>query len=136
MKSLPFASMPRVIRSGILPSPQVYTKLRKMICSTRIFVMTDNTDKNINLQGHLDVPPERMDAVLSAVTYHITLTLAEEGCLSFEVIPCSDVQGRFLVAETFKNRAAFDQHQTRTKASPWAKITAGLPRDYKITEGS
>ncbi|MEH6361319.1 MAG: antibiotic biosynthesis monooxygenase [Amylibacter sp.] len=98
--------------------------------------MTKDTDKNIHLQGHLDVPSERMDAVLSAVTDHIALTHAEEGCLSFEVTPCSDVQGRFLVAETFKNRAAFDQHQARTKASPWANITAGLPRDYKITEGS
>ena len=98
--------------------------------------MTKDTDKKIHLSGHMDVPPERMDAVLSAVTDHITLTRNEEGCHSFEVTPCPDVQGLFLVNETFKNRAAFDHHQTRTKASPWATITAGLPRDYKITEGS
>jgi quinol monooxygenase YgiN len=96
--------------------------------------MTKDMDKKIQLSGHMDVPLERMDAVLSAVTDHITLTRAEEGCLSFEVTPCPNVQGRFLVAETFKNRAAFDHHQTRTGTSPWAKITAGLQRDYKITE--
>ncbi len=98
--------------------------------------MTNGTHKKIRLSGHMDVPPDRMDAVLSAVIDHINLTRAEEGCLSFEVTPCPDVQGRFLVAETFKNRAAFDHHQTRTSTSPWAKITTGLPRDYKITEVS
>jgi len=98
--------------------------------------MTKDTDKKIHLSGHMDVPPERMDAVLSAVSDHISLTRAEEGCHSFEVTPCSDVQGRFLVNETFKSRAAFDHHQTRTSTSPWATITAGLPRDYKIIEGS
>jgi len=97
--------------------------------------MIKNTDKKIHLSGHMDVPPERIDAVLSAVTDHIVLTRAEAGCLSFEVTPSPDVQGRFLVAETFMNRAAFDHHQTRTKASPWARITEGLPREYKITEG-
>jgi len=44
------------------------------------------------------------------------------------------VKGRFLVAETFQDRAAFDAHQTRANASPWAQITAGLPRDYTVTE--
>ncbi len=95
--------------------------------------MTKDMDKKIQISGHMDVPPERIDAVLSAVTDHITLTLAEAGCISFEVNPCPDVAGRFLVAEIFVDRAAFDHHQTRTKASPWAKITEGLPREYNIT---
>lgn len=82
----------------------------------------------------MDVPVDRLDAVKAAVGDHIALTRAEAGCLSFEVSPCPDVQGRFLVAETFKNRTAFEHHQTRTKASAWAEITEGLPRKYKITE--
>ncbi len=96
--------------------------------------MTDSTQKKIQLKGHMDVTPDRMEAVSDAVGDHIALTRAEAGCLSFEVTPCPDVVGRFLVAEIFQNRAAFDQHQTRTSTSPWAKITAGLPRDYTITE--
>ncbi len=88
----------------------------------------------IQLNGHMDVPPERLAAVTKAVGDHIALTRAEAGCISFEVTPCPDVKGRFLVAEIFVNRAAFDQHQTRAASSPWAKITAGLPRDYTITE--
>ncbi len=89
----------------------------------------------VHLTGHMDVPNDRMAAVQAAVLDHIALTHAEEGCISFEVTHCPDVKYRFLVAEAFESRAAFDAHKTRTKASPWAKITAGLPRDYSITEG-
>ena len=96
--------------------------------------MTDSAQKKIQLKGHMDVTSDRMEAVIKAVGDHITLTRAEAGCISFEVTACPDVTGRFLVAETFVDRAAFDQHQTRTSTSPWAKITAGLPRDYTITE--
>jgi quinol monooxygenase YgiN len=88
----------------------------------------------VQLTGHIDVPPERMAAIKAAVIDHIALTRAEAGCISFEVTPCPDVKGRFLVNETFINQAAFDYHQTRTGASPWAKISKGLPRAYEITE--
>ena len=89
-------------------------------------------EPKIHLSGHIDVTPERMEAVTTAVVDHISLTRAEAGCISFEVTPCPDVKGRFLVNEVFINQAAFDHHQTRTKASPWAKISEGLPREYTI----
>jgi quinol monooxygenase YgiN len=93
-------------------------------------------DKTIHLTGHMDVPPDRMDAVTAAVVDHIALSRAEDGCLTFDVTPCPTVSGRFLVSESFIDQAAFDHHQIRTKASPWAGITAGFPREYTITEGA
>lgn len=93
-----------------------------------------NAPKKIRLQGYMDVTTDRITAVSKAVVDHIRLTRAEPGCISFEVTPCPTVEGRFLVAETFENRAAFDHHQTRTGKSIWAEITAGLPREYEITE--
>jgi quinol monooxygenase YgiN len=95
--------------------------------------MTD-VKKKIRLHGYVDVPPDRLADVTDALVHHIRLTRAEAGCISFEVIPCTDVVGRFLVAEEFESRAAFDNHQSRTGRSDWAQITAGLPRKYKITE--
>ena len=92
------------------------------------------TASKIHLSGHIDVPPDRMNSVTTAVVDHIALTRAEAGCIYFEVTPCTNVKGRFLVNETFIDQAAFDRHQTRTKASPWAKISKGLPREYTITE--
>lgn len=92
------------------------------------------TQNKIQLQGYMDVTRDRIADVTKALDEHIRLTLSEVGCLSFEVTPCPDVEGRFLVAEVFETRAAFDNHQTRTGNSDWAQVTAGLPRTYEVSE--
>jgi quinol monooxygenase YgiN len=86
----------------------------------------------VTLTGHIDVPAVRMEDIQAALRVHIALTRAEPGCLSFEVTPCPDVEGRFLVSEAFVDQQAFDAHQARTKASEWAKASEGIPRDYSI----
>jgi quinol monooxygenase YgiN len=86
----------------------------------------------VSLTGHIDVPSDRMDDILAALPTHIALTRAEPGCLRFEVSPCTDVKGRFLVSEAFVDQQTFDAHQARTKASDWAKVTDGIPRDYSV----
>ena len=88
----------------------------------------------IQLKGYLDVPSERWDSVMNALPDHIALTHAEEGCISFEVTPSQDVAHRLMVDELFEDRTAFDAHQARTKASPWFEVTAGISREYEITE--
>ncbi|OLP45599.1 putative quinol monooxygenase [Rhizobium oryziradicis] len=90
------------------------------------------SDAKVFLNGHIDVPTDRIASVTAALPVHIALTRAEPGCLSFEVQPCPTIAGRFLVAEVFVNQAAFDAHQARTKASDWFTITVGIPRDYTI----
>ncbi len=92
------------------------------------------TDKKVHLNGYMDAPLDKFEAVSIAVQEHIALTRAEDGCISFKVTPCPDVKGRFLVAETFQNRTAFDQHQLRAGQSKWAQITKGMPRTYEIIE--
>lgn len=86
----------------------------------------------VTLNGHLDVPADRWDAVREALPEHIALTRKEPGCIMFDVAPCREVEMRLLVEEIFESQSAFDAHQTRTKASPWAEITAGIPREYSI----
>ena len=88
----------------------------------------------IKLTGYIDVPADRLEAVTAALPDHIALTRAEPGCLSFEVTPDPAQHGRFTVAERFTDRAAFDAHQARAGASPWAEITAGIPRHYQVEE--
>ena len=89
---------------------------------------------NIVLSGHIDVPEDRIEAVRAALPTHIALTRAEPGCLSFLIVEERCRPGRFNVSERFTDRAAFDAHQDRTKASEWALITAGIPRSYTVTE--
>ncbi|NTE85625.1 putative quinol monooxygenase [Agrobacterium rubi] len=93
------------------------------------------SDERIYLQGHIDVPPDRRQAVADALPLHIELTLAEPGCMAFEVLPSPDVDGRYLVSEIFSDQAAFDAHQQRIKSSEWFVVTQGIPRDYRIRKG-
>ncbi|MFN3955049.1 MAG: putative quinol monooxygenase [Pararhodobacter sp.] len=64
---------------------------------------------------------------------HIRLSRAEPGCLAFSVTsePCGLI---WLVEETFTDRAAFDAHQARTRASDWGRQTAGIRRAYQVFE--
>lgn len=95
--------------------------------------MACETGLRVYLTGHLDVPADRLEQVRQALPQHIALTRAEAGCVSFEVIEDNTVTGRFNVSEVFENRAAFDAHQARTKASEWFRVTQGIPRHYTIT---
>ena len=65
---------------------------------------------------------------------HIALTRAEPGCLSFSVTPDPARPTRLIVTEEFRDRAAFEAHQARAQASPWAEVTQGIPRQYQISE--
>lgn len=86
----------------------------------------------ILLDGHIDVPAERLAAVEAALPEHVRLTHDEPGCIYFSVTVCPDVAGRFMVSEIFVNQTAFDTHQARGAASVWAEVTRGIPRQYKI----
>lgn len=86
----------------------------------------------IRLTGTMTCPPERAEAVRAALPEHIRLTRAEPGCLQFDVTETAP--GRFGVSERFADRTAFEAHQARADASAWARVTAGCPRDYEITE--
>jgi quinol monooxygenase YgiN len=74
------------------------------------------------------------DAALVAahLPTHIALSRAQSGCLSFDVTPTNDPL-IWHVSESFIDQAAFDAHQTRTRASDWYRITAHIPRHYVIT---
>ena len=86
---------------------------------------------NFRLEGYIDVPAERVESVSTALKDHIRLTREEPGCLFFNVDPCSEVEGRFLVSEAFLDDEAFQAHQTRAQSSQWAKVTAGIERNFR-----
>lgn len=63
---------------------------------------------------------------------HIRLTTAEPGCIAFKVFQTDDPL-IWHVEECFRDRAAFEFHQQRTRTSPWWAATADIPRDYEIS---
>jgi len=95
---------------------------------------TSEEDK-LYLTGHIDVPADRIEAVREALPLHVQLTLAEPGCIAFEIKPSESVPGRFIVSEIFKNQIAFEAHQTRNRSSAWFKTTEGIPRNFSIKIG-
>ena len=92
-------------------------------------------NRKVYLDGHIDVPLERIAAVTAGLAEHVALTRAEPGCLSFEVLPSATVAGRFMVSEVFSDQAAFEAHQQRARQSPWFALTEGIVRDYTIRSG-
>lgn len=85
----------------------------------------------ITLTGRLICSsPTEADLVREHLAEHVALTRAEPGCLSFVVRPTDDPLV-WQVDEAFTDRAAFDAHQARTRASAWHKATAHLKRDYR-----
>lgn len=87
----------------------------------------------VTLTGWLHCASEDQAArVRAALDEHVRLTRAEPGCISFVVTPTDDPMV-WTVAEEFTGPAAFDAHQARAAASDWARLTAGIRRDYTVT---
>ncbi|GGA95863.1 putative quinol monooxygenase [Allosediminivita pacifica] len=95
--------------------------------------MSDNEAAQVHLNGHLICSsPDELATVETYLPDHIRLTRAEPGCLSFDVTQTEDPMV-WRVAECFIDRAAFEAHQRRVKASDWGRATAGIRRAYEVT---
>ena len=81
-----------------------------------------------------DVKPEYADKFMDLVDEFTRACRAEPGCLSFEVTQSGDSM-IWRVAERFADRAAFDAHQTRTRASDWWAATAAIRREFRVSRG-
>jgi quinol monooxygenase YgiN len=88
----------------------------------------------IRVTGTLTCPSADDAAIVARLLpEHIRLSRTEPGCRSFNVTRSSDSLV-WVLDETFADRAAFDAHQSRTRASPWFAATAHLTRDFRIEE--
>ena len=94
--------------------------------------MTNRTGA-VRLSGFLlCASAEDIQLVETHLPEHLRLTRAEPGCISFDVTQTDDPLV-WRVEELFVDRAAFDFHQQRTRASEWFAATSAIPRDYEVT---
>ncbi|MGP9766858.1 putative quinol monooxygenase [Halomonas sp. AOP13-D3-9] len=82
------------------------------------------------LKGFIIVPEPDLNAVKAELINHKRLTLAEPGCLVFEVAQCTINPYRFDVYEEFIDRGSFERHQARVKSSAWSKVSGNVERYY------
>lgn len=88
----------------------------------------------IRLKGHLIcMSQDEVLAVRGHLPHHIRLSRAEPGCLSFDVSETDDPMV-WDVQETFRTRADFDAHQTRTRQSRWFEATRHILRDFRVED--
>ncbi|SJN55581.1 Antibiotic biosynthesis monooxygenase [Vibrio ruber DSM 16370] len=88
----------------------------------------------VTLKSFILVPESELKLVKSELVNHKRLTLEETGCITFSVIQNSENPLRFDVYEEFTDKASFEQHQKRVKASHWGKVTVNVERHYEIFE--
>lgn len=88
----------------------------------------------VRLRGKLICMSEdERQLVLAHRADHIRLTRAEPGCLTFDIDETDDPMV-FDVMESFRDRAAFDAHQVRTRESHWFQQTRHILRDFAVEE--
>lgn len=88
----------------------------------------------IRLRGQLICTTEaETQAVAAHVAEHIRLSRAEPGCLTFDIAPTDDPLV-WEVMESFRDRAAFDAHQVRTRDSAWFAATRTALRAFRVEE--
>ena len=88
----------------------------------------------ILVTGYLRARPGDATLIGRLLPDLIRLSRAEPGCLRFEVVPSAKLPGAWELDEAFADRAAFEAHQARTRASVWGRETAHIERDFAVTE--
>ena len=88
----------------------------------------------VTLKGFILIPESDLELVKTELVNHTRLTLEETGCITFSVIQSPENPLRFDVYEEFLDKASFELHQQRVKASHWGKVTVNVERHYEILE--
>lgn len=88
--------------------------------------------EKVTLEGFIDVPIDDLKTVEDELPRHMELTMAEAGCLVFEVTRDKSFPTRFNVYEEFDSESSFQYHQARVSSSAWGKVTKNVTRHYTI----
>ena len=87
----------------------------------------------ITLTGTLTCPtPDDLKIVETYLPDHIKLSRAEPGCITFDVVQTANPLV-WQLDESYADKAAFEAHQTRNRASVWWQVSQNLVRNFQIT---
>ena len=77
-------------------------------------------------------PAEKAGELMTAWQEHVRLSRAEAGCIRFDYTVSDD--GRTVtIDEEWSDKAAFEAHGARSRASAWAAHGADLDRKIEVT---
>lgn len=88
----------------------------------------------ITVTGYLRASAEDAALIRRLLPEHVRLSRAEPGCERFNVVASTSIAHALELDEAFTDRAAFEAHQARTRASAWGRETAHIVRDFEVRE--
>ncbi|NNE58414.1 MAG: NAD(P)-binding domain-containing protein [Hellea sp.] len=118
-------------RSELGWTPQ-YPTYRDGLCD--IYRRETYGPKSFLLAGHIIVPDEDLEDIRRLLSEHKKATLAEPGCLRFDVFQDLGDKHKFHVFEAFKSEKAFQDHKARTAGTDWVKVSANIERFYTVSK--
>lgn len=86
------------------------------------------------LSGFISVASAQINLIKSALPMHISQTLQEPGCITFNVTQRKLEPNIFDVYEEFSNMQAFEAHQERVKNADWGVVSKDVQRHYVVEE--
>ena len=88
----------------------------------------------VRVTGTLTATGTDIETARRLIPDHVALSRAEAGCLRFNLTEAPDQPGLWRLDELFADRAAFEAHQRRTRASLWGRKSAGMVRDFTVSD--
>ncbi|MFZ5708194.1 MAG: putative quinol monooxygenase [Pseudomonadota bacterium] len=74
------------------------------------------------------------DRASETLADHLRSTLAEDGCMSFEIHRSMADPVCFAVRAVFRDRESLAAHLARAGTSDWGKATRHAARDFRLSE--
>lgn len=90
------------------------------------------TQGKVIARGTIRCAEGELAVIAPAIAEHVRLSRAEPGCIAFDITATAHDPCLFAVVEEFIDRAAFEAHTARTRASDWWRVSQHLPRDIRV----
>ncbi len=88
----------------------------------------------VSVTGTLTATGTDIETARRLIPDHVARSRAEPGCLRFNLTEDADQPGLWRLDELFADRAGFEAHQRRTRASLWGQESGAMVRDFTILD--
>ncbi len=92
------------------------------------------SNKKLTIIAEILAKPEKRELVKNELLKLIKITLAEEGCVNYDLHQDNQNENLFLFYENWKSRELWQKHMNNKHIADYAKATEGAVLDFKLYE--
>lgn len=89
---------------------------------------------NLTIVARIEANPDKVDLVKSELLKLIEPTLAEAGCIQYDLHQDNNNPAIFVLYENWKNRDLWQTHMNNTHLAEYMKATEGAVADFTLYE--